>query len=41
MDWIAFFGCIKHEFYDEVNEVLLSYSHEGYIISREITMAGS
>lgn len=38
MDWIAFFGCIKHEFYDEVKEVLLSYPHEGYIISREITM---
>jgi len=37
MEWLAFFGCIFHEHFDEVKEALLSYPNEGWIISKEIS----
>ncbi len=36
--WIAFFGCIKHEYFNEVKDVLMQYPNEGYIISKEISL---
>ena len=38
MKWIAFFGCIKHDYFEEVKDVLLQYPNEGYIISKEISL---
>ena len=37
-EWLAFFATIKHEYFEEVKDVLLSYSSVGgYIISKEIS----
>lgn len=38
MEWHAFFGAIKHEYFDEVKEVLLSYPNQGWIISKEVSV---